>query len=199
MKKLIITLTATLTLGSGAFAQDDNLFPEGNFEGEIQLDASHPMPKHLQKQAGVFYIEPGDYQQKGAEVVVTNEQGANFLRFMTPSTYQGNLRTYIALDLPSPPPAALTIALRWRSSGLNPQDGAPNWASAQCDPVFVFEDGQEKTIFNTLRLKDGTNGEWIEVEKTVTVPDGAKRLILQPGLYQVNGTLDVDDIKIFAE
>ncbi len=88
--------------------------------------------------------------------------------------------------------------MRWRLSDSAPQEGAPEWASAQNDPVFVLADGSSKVMNGTLRLKSNTD-DWQEVEKAVPVPEGAQMLILQPGLYRITGTLDVDDIKIFSD
>lgn len=193
---LLASLFATLQVK----AQDDgNLFPEGDFESVINLIAPHPSPSHADKLAGEFYLEPGDYKAKGCKVVVENEGGTSFLRFSAPTGFKGILRTYIALDLPDPAPASLTISQRWRTSQFAPQAEAPAWASAQNDPAFILADGTEKVMHGTLRLTGDTGGGWVEVEKTVMVPEGAKRLILQPGLYGVTGTLDIDDIKVFAE
>lgn len=201
MKKLTsLTIAASLASMALLQAEDaDNLFPEGNFEGEINLTNPFPNPAPMDMQQGEFYIEPGDFKNKGCKISVENENGSNFIRYKAPAGFSGILRTYIALDLPNPPPPALTISMRWRTSNTEIPEGAPEWASAQNDPMFVFEDGTNKTIYGTLRLKGDTGGGWVEVEKTVNVPDGAKRLVLQPGLYGMTGTLDVDDIKVFAE
>lgn len=199
-KHAFVTVVASLLAFTSIQAQDSaNLFPEGDLESPINLVNPYPNPPKSQMQQGDFYIEPGNYESKGCTVSVETEEGSTFLRFMAPQGFNAILRTYIALDLPTPTPAALTISLRWRASDIAAPEGAPDWASVQCDPVFVMSDGSEKTIHGTLHLKESTGGEWVEVEKTVTVPEGAVRLVLQPGLYCVTGTLDVDDIKIFAE
>jgi hypothetical protein len=188
-------------IASASAQEPANLYPEGNFEGAVELQAPHPSPltgDPLTAQEGILYIEPGDYKSKKCSVSVENENGSNFIRYVAPVGFTGILRTYIALKLPDPAPATLTISMRWRVSDYATQDNAPEWASAQNDPMFVLADGTKKILYGTLRLKSNTE-EWQEVEKTVSVPEGAKMLILQPGLYCVTGTLDVDDIKVTAE
>lgn len=201
MKKIntLLALFTTLSLCQSAFAEEGNVFPEGSFEGEVNLTNPHPHPARLDMQPGDFYLTPGDYKHKGCMIEIASEEGSNYLSFQAPSDYTGILRAFVALDLPEPSPASVTISLRWRVKDYEVQPDAPDWASVQCDPIFVMPDGEEKVIYGALRLKENTDGEWIEIEKNVSVPNGAVRLVLGPGLYCVNGTLNVDDIKIFLE
>jgi hypothetical protein len=201
MKNLVAT-AALVVLGASAQAQEPtNLYPEGNFEGALDLRALSPNPMisdPLSAEEGVLYIEPGDYQNRGCSVAIEDENGSSFLRFVAPEGFGVNLRTYIAFKLPTPAPAALTISQRWRLTGLQTSSDAPEWAGAQNDPEFVLSDGSRKSVNGTFRLKADSGG-WVEVEKSVQVPDGSVMVILRPGLYVASGTLDIDDIKVFAE
>lgn len=193
------TLVIALMTTNFSQAEEENVFPEGNFEGEVNLVNPHPHPEFLDQQAGDFYISPGDYKRFGCSIELENEEGSTFLRFHSPSDYNGILRAFVSIDLPEPPPASVTISLRWRAEDYLVQPDAPDWASAQCDPTFFTEDGERKTIYGALRLNGNTDGEWVEIEKNINVPEGAVRLTLGPGLYCVNGTLDIDDIKVFLD
>jgi hypothetical protein len=200
MKKTTAILIA-ITCSAALAQEPKNLYPEGDFESSPQILAPNPSPfttDPTTAQEGALYVEPGDYKNKQCSVTVENEAGSSFIRYVAPNGFKGILRTYIALKLPDPAPASLTISMRWRLKDYAPQADAPEWASAQNDPAFVLADGTRKVLNGTLRLKSNT-AEWQEVEKTINVPDGAKMLILQPGLYCVTGTLDVDDIKVTAE
>lgn len=202
MKAPLIVTVAVLAAASLHAADAGNMFPEGNFESGAQLKAPFPNPiteNPKNAEEGVLYIEPGDYQARNCKVSIENEDGSSFLHLEAPKGFDGILRTYIALRLPEPAPAAVTIGQRWRMADFAKLEEAPQWAGAQNDPVFVMEDGTRKTINGTLRLNSNTGGEWQEVEKTVSVPAGARILILQPGLYRASGTLDIDDIRVFAE
>lgn len=199
MKKLAIIIALT---GTTAFAQDGNIFPEGGFETGVTLsDQPGTITKDFTAAAeGTLYIEPGDYKAKGISVTVESEEGSNFLRYTVPaaSSFTGILRTYIVLALPDPKPSTVTVSLRWRLEGFAPASGAPEWASAQIEPAFLLADNKLKVANGTFRLKESTS-EWLEVEKNLTVPEGATHIVLQPGLYCAQGTLDVDDIKIIPE
>jgi hypothetical protein len=205
-RTLLIASAAFAAILSTGLAEEGNLYPEGNFEGDISLNASGTgkMTKDFSTaEEGVLYIEPGDYKAKG-EVSVTKEteDGNSFIRFRNApgSKLTGILRAYIVLKLPSPAPSGVTVSLRWRLSEWQPVEGegAQPWASAQADPQFRLADGTTKPVNNTFRLKKVVT-EWTEVEKSVTVPEGATHLILPPGLYAGYGTLDIDDIKVIAE
>ena len=69
----------------------------------------------------------------------------------------------------------------------------------------VFAESPETFAAGLLHVREIDRGSIVQTQfeprwfETVNVPDGAKRLILQPGLYLVTGTLDIDDIKVFAE
>lgn len=205
MKTHIPTVAAAVCLalsGSARATDAGNLFPEGAFDAPLEMIATSPNPAAqdpLNAQEGVLYIEPGNYKDKGCVVEFASEGSDSFLRFAAPDSFTGILRAYIPLKLPQPAPSTLTLSIRWRLSNLQPQADAPVWASAQCDPVFVLENGEKVTINNTLRLKEETGGQFVEMEKVVNVPDGAKALLLQPGLYCVNGELAVDRIEVIAE
>lgn len=201
-KTVSLTAAAALCALSLHASDSGNMFPEGNFESVLEMKAPAPSPiteDPMSAVEGVLYIEPGDYKNKGCNVSVEQEDGSSFLRYTAPKGFNGILRTYIALRLPDPAPQVLTIGQRWRMSDCGVEAEAPEWAGAQNDPQFVLADGSRKVINGTLRLRENTNGEWQEVEKTVTVPEGAKMVILQPGLYVASGTLDIDDIRVFAE
>lgn len=201
--RTVTTAAASALCAFSLHASDSgNMFPEGNFESVMEMKAPFPSPiteDPTSAVEGVLYIEPGDYKDKGCNVSIEQEDGSSFLRYNAPKGFNGILRTYIALRLPDPAPQLLTIGQRWRLADFETGPEAPEWAGAQNDPQFVMADGSRKVINGTLRLRGNTNGEWQEVEKTVTVPEGAKMLILQPGLYVGSGTLDIDDIRVFAE
>lgn len=203
IRPLLILAAAGGLFASTTFAAEQgNLFPEGSFDQPLDMVATAPNPATqdpFNAQEGVLYIEPGNYKGKGCNVEFVNEGGETFLRFTAPSSFTGILRAYIPLRLPDPAPPTITLSIRWRVQNYELQPDAPNWASAQCDPVFVLENGEKVTINNTLRLKEDTGESFMEMEKTVNVPEGAKILLLQPGLYCVNGQLDIDDLKVFAE
>lgn len=206
MKKIHLLALASaitsLTTAPLLAADPTNLFPEGTFDSPIDIEAKAPNPATqdpLNAQEGILYAEPGNYRAKGCSIEFTNEGNENVLKFIAPESFSGILRTYIPLRLPNPPPTNITLSIRWATSNLKPAENAPVWASAQCDPIFVLENGEKKTINNTLRLTQDTGGEFTEMEKTVPVPDGAKMIILQPGLYLVTGTLAIDEIKVLAE
>lgn len=197
-----IIVAIAISSASVPAADPGNLFPEGDFESPVRLEAPSPSPTTedpLNTEEGLLYIEPGDYKAKGCEVSIEGEGDSSFLRLKAPHGFEGILRTYIPLRLPDPTPATITISQRWRLADYEAVPGAPEWASAQNDPIFVLADGTTKIIHGTLRLRADTAGEWQEVEKSVNVPEGAKILMLQPGLFMATGTLEVDDIKVFAE
>ena len=201
MKKILTILA--LTSVNALAADPANLFPEGNFESDPKLSTE---PGKITgdfslAEEGTLYIEPGDLKTKGVTVEVENEKGSNFIRYNIPTNagFTGILRTYIVMKVPSSAPATLTVSLRWRLKDFAPQANAPEWASAQVEPAFVVPGSETKTINGALRLKQDSNGEWQEAEASLPVPSGATHLVLCPGIYLGTGTLDLDDVKIFAE
>lgn len=201
MKKILTILAIT---SASAFAADPaNLFPEGNFESEPKLstEPGKVTGDFSLAEEGTLYIEPGDFKGKGVSVTLENEKGSSFIHYDIPadSGFTGILRTYIVMKVPSPAPVSMTVSLRWRMKDFVPQADAPEWASAQVEPAFVVPGSDTKTISGALRLKKDTNGEWQEAEANLPVPGGATYLVLCPGIYLGTGTLDLDDIKIFAE
>jgi hypothetical protein len=182
-----------------ASAQEQNIFPDGNFEGELTFSTKSAEVCKDFKAAdeGTLYIEPGDYKHKGGVTVsIETEDGNKFLRFHNPpeSKLDGNLRTFIVLKLPTPPPSGMTLSLRWRIKDFVLNEGAPDWAAAQCNPMFLLQDGTTTKSVNIFRGKADT--DWVEKEKSISIPDGATHLILQPGIKGVRGTFDIDDLKV---
>lgn len=199
---LAVTALAAISASPLQASEPGNLFPEGSFDQPLEIVAKSPNPATedpLNAQEGVLYVEPGNYKDKGCIVEFTSDGGQQVLRFVAPENFEGILRTYIPLRLPEPTPASLTLAIRWRVQNYQVQNNAPGWASAQCDPIFVLSNGEKTVINNTLRITSDTGPDFVEMEKTVSVPEGAQMLILQPGLYCISGTLDIDEIKVFAE
>lgn len=201
--KHALLAVALATAPAAATAETSgNLFPEGSFDQPLELLTEHPNPATkdpLNALEGVMYAEPANFAGRGCTIEQLTEDGVSFLRLSAPESFTGILRVYIPLRLPEPTPAFVTLNVRWRISELQPNPDPPAWASVQADPIFVLASGETKVINNTLRSSESTNGEFIEIEKTVPVPDGAVMLILQPGLYCVTGTLDIDQIQVIAE
>lgn len=197
---------AVAGLSLALYAQDNNIFPEGTFEGEVVLSDKVQQVNAMNKgeglvELGTLYIEPGDYKTKGYTVQVETEEGSKFLRFnrAANANNKGNFRTYVTLKLPATKPVAVAISLRWRLREFAKLDGAPEWASAQIEPAFLSADGKVlKNNYGVFRLQKSAD-TWQEVEKSVPVPEGAVYIMLQPGLYVCSGILDIDDLKIIPE
>lgn len=179
---LIAAALSTLTAGAA-----ENLLPEGSFE--VLDDEGRPQ---------LFSLPHPNYQASiGAEVKIEREGENRFLRLIA---HRPGTVVHFAASIPVPPSArALRIKFRVRSTDFE-RAPEPAWSSVRMGGAFLDAAGQPihpGYLRVTRSVKGNTGGEWVTLEETLTVPEGAARIRVQPGIYYGQGTVDFDDIEVY--
>lgn len=124
-----------------------------------------------------------------------NENGTRFLRLRAERPGQ-MIMLYRQVILPSPPPPALEIRLRLRTTDI--RHGKENWMTSQV--IGHFKDKAEKILKPEPESPHfaGTSDGWVEYHYAVTVPRRAHLFEFMPCLFQpASGTLDLAECAVF--
>jgi hypothetical protein len=180
-------LRGALLLGSVLFAGGlclftprlhaaENLVPEGTFQNK---DA-----------AG----KPANWEMMNPEGLnVAAEDGDPFLRIVN-----GDNAKAVGIQKTVKLPAGSKLAVvsaRMRTAHF--ALGKEGWHEARIALRFENDKGEMAGGYPSMpNLR--TNSDWVTRQVVLDVPDGATRLVMQPGLWLATGTLDLDDIRVEA-
>lgn len=125
-----------------------------------------------------------------AAQIITEEDGNRFLRVARDENKLPRAETWIAVD-----PAKhkkVMISARMRTKGIVP--GEQSWQAARVVAYFEFPDNDKKGYIDCPTL--WADSDWVEVRTYASVPEGANKLQLHPGIYGPEGSLDLDNIQV---
>ena len=131
---------------------------------------------------------PGDWIQAEAR----QENGERFVRIRNTNP-QGVHNIYQVIDLP-PRARTLLIVADMRSDNIKPADEP--WETGRVNLQFLDEDGGDMEVYGAApTLTEPTDG-WRRVPVVREVPEGARRLRLQPGIWRGVGEVDFKHIRV---
>ncbi|MBT64806.1 MAG: hypothetical protein CML13_16535 [Puniceicoccaceae bacterium] len=164
-----------VSAASFGFAQDGNLFPNGEFDSP---NSAGDWPAKISKP------NKGNHSWG-------NEGGERFIR-MESTTPLETVLLYQQISLRGAQEVEMTI--RARVSGL--VKGPKSWFDARIMGDFRDSGSQKIKDFKPITFGRDTDG-WVERTVTMPVPDGAVFMAIMPSLLQVNaGTLDIASITV---
>lgn len=192
--KTLLSLAVLASVGILPIHASESLTPEGTFEAGLD-ESGAP--------AG-WEANPGDWKAKPnlgltimSEGASPDADGKNYLRLTnTGVADEGTFRIYLTVALPSPAPAKVVLGWRIRAQ-IDELSATTEWSSIQCEVDYIDNEGKTiSTTHGALRLTKSTEGKWLERETPLDVPAGTVQIAIRPGLYQVKGTVDFDDISL---
>jgi hypothetical protein len=132
-------------------------------------------------------------KRRGAETSIRDEAGRGRFAEIRKEKGAGDEWCGVSQDLPLDPAwKRLGLSARLRTRGVT--KGKEHWQRAAVLTPFLDANGKIFDYRESLEL-DGDN-EWAELKAVVNVPEGAKVLRLQVGVYGPEGTLSVDDVRL---
>lgn len=164
-------MLALVLLGSSGFlAADDNLLPNGNFEKGSKW--------------------PDDWGQPKSGATLEKEGENHFVRLVS-TTVDEEVNLYVAYKLKSKHKA---YELSYRVRVDNLKVGTQPWFDARIVTNFKDDSGEVFPSPAPVYFRKNTS-EWVEKSIQFKVPEGATKLEILAGLFQVvSGTFDIDDI-----
>jgi hypothetical protein len=120
------------------------------------------------------------------------EGGNRFLRFVNDSHDRAvALTRIVALPAGS---KAVVVSARMRAARL--ELGREGWHEARI--ALRFENDKKEMVggYPAMPALRTPSPDWLTREVVLDVPEGATRLVLQPGLWLAKGTLDLDDVRV---
>lgn len=173
---LMLLLCPFLAVHAAAPQSDVNLLSNGDFE--IDADGNGA-PDHWPTPDGV---------------TLENEDGNHFLRLH--ARPEKMLTVYRVIDVK---PDHKAYAFTFRARAIELKRGKANWHDGRIILDFVDASGKKVKGGVAPNFNGTTKDGWVERRVEFLVPEGAAKLEVMPAMFQVtSGTLDIDDLKLFA-
>lgn len=184
MKRLMIL---ALIAGTAATVTA-NEFPAGNFE-QVGEDGKLV---GWDRQPNVGWL-----RSWGANFEIIKEDGNQYVRFTdnSPSVADSKKGVWLEAYLPIQPTwTKLHVSCLMKAEVKEVGDQA--WYGARLTMQFEDEHGNVVKPYPPQPTIRGSQPEWKLYEVELTVPAGAKRLAIKPGLWGAIGTMSIDDIVV---
>jgi hypothetical protein len=146
-------------------------------------------------------LPQGIFDKAGAEALngwqgahnaqLVTEGGNSFLRFSNDDAAKSVvIEARIPLE-----PTWKTLRFKTRMRATVTKLGDQGWYGARFTQQFINDKGVVQPYPPQPRLSETTR-EWVQVDETLTIPDNATHLQMNPGLWGTAGTFDLDDISL---
>ena len=178
MRIVTAVLAGMILMTTTAVAQEKNLVTNGDFEKVKEGKAENWM---LGKEGET-------------RVSVGEEKGNHFLRIAIDRPMQiVSVNQWIKVD---PKWKSITVKARMRGKGV--KLGEKDFHTPRVTIMFAGADRKQVGDWPDAPALSA-DSDWVEVEETMKIPEGAVEVEIRPTLIQAQGVVDFDDIVVTAK